>query len=183
MLDTVFSCECCKYCYFVDMLCYTRHLLQICPSWGRNPSLAVSVFIPLLKGFLWLVFFCCSSQGWRAEIVTHRLALWGNLWIWAIQIQFDNIFLYISSSEVKQIETISLPYFLVAPFQELFLFLILSLKKDGLILWPLSQIGLNRTEASLMFAWDETIVVFKVMSPVTNRYKWCTVQATTCVLL
>ena len=34
MLQSVYSNQCCKYPYLSDVLLYTWHLLQFCPSWG-----------------------------------------------------------------------------------------------------------------------------------------------------
>ena len=64
ILKTVFSLECCKYHYFVDVLCHRRHILHFCPSWERNPShgilLEVFTFISLLTCFF---FFFWGGGG------------------------------------------------------------------------------------------------------------------------
>ena len=63
-LSDIFFChQCCKYCYFVDVPCYTQQLLLFCPSWERDPShLSLSFFY----GFS---VFHYSCWGLRAEDV------------------------------------------------------------------------------------------------------------------
>ena len=70
-LYTVVCHEFCSYCYFVDLLCYTQHLLHFCPSltwgalWGLN---------------YYLVVFHHPCRGLKTEDVPHCQALSVKLW-------------------------------------------------------------------------------------------------------
>ena len=82
MLQIVSSNQCCKYPYFSDVLHYTWHRLQFCPSWERDPSLwGFYVFVKVFPYSSW------GGRGCHTLLKPYETDC--DLWIWAIQIKFD----------------------------------------------------------------------------------------------